>query len=183
MAGRRRRKKRAGRVVLTWVLFILVILAGCVLAVRITGSVALITDRSMEPSLAKGDSVLISSLGYLVRSPARGDIIQFRTQESDGSLIRRIVGMPGETVQIRDGKVYVNGAPLDESSYAEGSIGYSGAASVPVTLQEEEYFVMADSRTNNFDSRDTTIGNIRREDITGRAWLRIGPSERVGLVK
>jgi signal peptidase I len=81
-----------------------------------------------------------------------------------------------------DGKVYINGYPLDEN-YTTGVTSYGGIAASQITLDNDEYFVMADNRSNNFDSRDSTVGAIARDDILGKVWLRVFPFEKFGFVK
>lgn len=185
MTDRRRRRSRRSplRTLLRWVFLAFFLVIALFAAVLLTGGTVDITDGSMNPSLGIGDRIIEDRLTYLVRDPQRGDIVQFSAGDGNGSvLIRRIVGLPGETVRIADGQVYINSNKLDESAYMAGSIQYSGTASLPLTLSEDEYFVMADNRSSNFDSRDPTVGNVNKADITGRLWLRIAPKDRFGRV-
>ncbi|MDE7031290.1 MAG: signal peptidase I, partial [Lachnospiraceae bacterium] len=97
--------------------------------------------------------------------------------------IKRIIGMPGETVQIDDsGAVYIDGELLEES-YGREIIENPGRAADPILLGEDEYFVMGDNRNNSSDSRDPSVGNIHRRDIIGRAFIRIWPSSKFGILK
>lgn len=144
---------------------------------------------AMSPSIGITDTVGVNHLAYLLLPPSRGDIILFKTArgESGNSFtresasIRRIVGLPGETVQIMDGTVYINGYPLKED-YRSGDMTYGGTASSALTLNNDEYFVMADNRSNNFDSRDSTVGPVPGTDIIGKVWLRIRPFSKFGLI-
>ena len=97
-------------------------------------------------------------------------------------LIKRIIGMPGETVQIIEGKVYINGYELNEN-YGNAIIESAGLASEPITLGEDEYFVLGDNRNNSQDSRFESVGNIKRSDLIGRAWVRIWPLNEISLLK
>ena len=99
--------------------------------------------------------------------------------------IKRIIGLPGETVQImEDGSIYINGEKLEES-YGREVIQPEtiGRAAEPIVLGEDEYFVMGDNRNNSSDSRTDIVGNIKREDIIGKAWLRIWPLSDFGVLK
>ena len=183
-------KRRRGRRVLFGILVTLFILALLVFALSpfVAYSVK-VSSGAMSPAIAISDTVGVNHLAYLLLPPARGDIIQFRIERGDedassgegSSQIRRIVGLPGETVQISDGAVYINGYPLKED-YISGDMTYGGTASSALTLSSDEYFVMADNRTNNFDSRDSTVGPISGADIIGKVWLRLKPFEHAGLI-
>ena len=144
---------------------------------------------AMSPSIAIADTVGVNRLAYLLLPPSRGDIILFRTSrdergDSSGSQsasMRRIVGLPGETVQIMDGTVYINGYPLEEK-YRSGEMTYGGTAASALTLSSDEYFVLADNRSNNFDSRDSTVGPVQGSDIIGKVWVRLKPLENFGRI-
>lgn len=144
---------------------------------------------AMSPAIGITDTIGVNHFAYLLLPPARGDIILFRTARgesgsgsgSQAASLRRIVGLPGETVQIMDGTVYINGHPLEET-YRSGEMTYGGTAASALTLSSDEYFVMADNRSNNFDSRDSTVGPVSGSEIIGKAWIRLKPFERFGLV-
>ena len=147
-----------------------------------------VESGAMSPSISITDTVGVNHLAYLLLPPSRGDIILFHTsrsenasQSEESSSIRRIVGLPGETVQIMDGTVYINGYPLDER-YRSGEMNYGGTAASALTLNSDEYFVMADNRSNNFDSRDSTVGPVSGSEIDGKVWVRLKPYERFGLI-
>ena len=186
---RSRRRKSPVRVIFGWIAFIIVFLLLLFAAVPLVGASMRVTDGAMSPSLNIGDSVAVNHIAYLLFRPKRGDVVQFgsadRSQDAGGHetmYIRRVIGLPGETVQIMDGTVYINGYPLDEN-YAAGVISYGGIASAQLTLDNDEYFVMADNRSNNFDSRDSTVGPITRDSIRGKVWLKFLPFDQIGLVK
>lgn len=197
MEGGRRGRKRQGkkrkspvRVIAGWIVFIGVFLVLLFALVPLVGAGMRVTDGAMSPSLAIGDTVVVNHLSYLLLRPRRGDVIQFTVaQDEQGSssqtdvvYLRRVIGRPGETVQIMDGNVYINGYPLEEE-YTAGVTTYGGIAASQITLDSDEYFVMADNRSNNFDSRDSTVGPISRDDILGKVWLRILPFDKFGLVQ
>lgn len=148
-----------------------------------------VESGAMSPSIAITDTVGVNHLAYLLLPPARGDIILFRTSRrengvsasEDSASIRRIVALPGETVQIMEGTVYINGYPLKED-YLSGEMSYGGTAASALTLSADEYFVMADNRSNNFDSRDSTVGPVSGSDIIGKVWLRLKPFDHFGVI-
>ena len=90
--------------------------------------------------------------------------------------------MPGETVQVIDGYVYINGHELEET-YGNAVMADGGLASNAITLGSDEYFVLGDNRNNSQDSRFASVGNVQRSDIIGRAWLRIWPLDKITLLK
>ncbi len=145
-----------------------------------------VEGSSMEATLSNGDNLFVDKLSYRFRDPERFDIIVFPFQhEEDTHYIKRIIGMPGETVRIdEDGNIYINDKILQESYGREViSAAHIGRAAEPVTLGEDEYFVMGDNRNNSKDSRTEIVGNIHRKDILGRAWIRIWPLEKFGVLK
>lgn len=141
---------------------------------------------SMETTLSHQDNLIVDKITYRFSDPKRFDIIVFPFQyEEDTFYIKRIIGLPGETVQIDEqGKIYINGEVLEES-YGREVIRPDniGIAAEPVVLGEDEYFVMGDNRNNSSDSRTEMVGNIHRKDIIGRAWLRIWPFSKFGVLK
>ena len=136
--------------------------------------------QSMEPVLASGDVVLLNRLAYDLGKPNRFDIIAFRQGDSAVS-IKRVIGLPGETVQIRDQAVYINGERLEAEGGLE-DVSIAGAAEFPVELSENEYFVLGDNRDSSEDSRFSGTGNVKREQILGKVWLRLEPFSEFGLI-
>jgi signal peptidase I len=137
----------------------------------------------MENTLDDGDNLIVEKLTYRFKDPERFDIIVFPFRyEEKTYYIKRIIGLPGETVQIVDGDIYINGEILEES-YGREVMKYSGQAADPITLGEDEYFVLGDNRNDSSDSRDPSVGLIKRDEIIGRAWLRIWPLSNFGVLK
>ncbi len=130
-------------------------------------------DGSMSPGLSSGEVVLCDQIGKFVRLPERGDIVLFSTE--DGVFIKRIVGMPGETVELVAGHVFINSIPLDESSY---SVNYVGDMP-PVQVPEGSVFVLGDNREEMYDSRLTTVGCIPYDRIQAVLRLRVSPFSRI----
>ena len=129
---------------------------------------ARVYGHSMEPALKDGQTVLVDKLAYRLGEPERFDVIVFRDRREEGRYyMKRIVGLPGETVQIADGRVTIDGVLLEEPSERE-EIRDARRASEPVVLGESEYFVLGDDRNGSSDSRDSDIGNVSAEQIIGR---------------
>lgn len=133
----------------------------------------MVLGTSMESTLKEKDEIIINKYAYLVSKPKRFDVIVFKQTNKEHSYlnIKRIIGLPGETVQIIDGIVYINGEVLNEATQVEG-IDNSGLAEESILLEENEYFVLGDNRNNSEDSRFANIGNIVSEDIIGKALAR-----------
>lgn len=126
---------------------------------------------SMEPALHDGQSVWVDKLSYRFREPERYDIVVFGYRYRDGRYyMKRIVGLPGETVQIADGGVYVDGTLLEET-YGLEPVEKAKRAKDPVVLGEDEYFVLGDNRNHSTDSRDSDVANVAKEQITGKVIL------------
>ena len=165
-------------------IYLLVVLCAAYLIITYVGQRTQVSGSSMETTLSDGDNLLVDKITYRFSEPKRFDIIVFPFQyDTDTYYIKRIIGMPGETVQIDyDGNIYINGSLLEES-YGREVIQNPGRAAEPITLGEDEYFVMGDNRNNSSDSRDPSVGNIHRKDIIGRAWVRIWPFSKFGVLK
>ncbi len=166
------------------ILYILVVLAGTWLLITFVGQRTSVSGSSMEPTLHHEDQLILDKLSYRFSDPKRFDIIVFPFQYQEKTYyVKRIIGLPGETVQIdAAGNIYIDGRILEED-YGMEPIVFPGLASEPVTLGEDEYFVLGDNRNNSSDSRDPSVGNIRRKNIVGKAWVRIWPLDKVGLLK
>lgn len=156
------------------------------LVITFVGQRTEVDGSSMEPMLSDGDNLIVDKITYRFSAPKRFDIIVFPfKQEKNTYYIKRIIGLPGETVQIDlRGNIYVNGEVLEESYGREVIMPeHVGIALEPITLGEDEYFVMGDNRNSSTDSRTEIVGNIKREDIVGRAWVRIWPLSKLGILK
>ena len=139
---------------------------------------------SMRPAVLDGDIVLVNRMIYDASKPKRGDIIVFKPNgnENARSYIKRIIGLPGETVQIVDGYVYIDGQKLDEH-YGNEVMENPGIAEEPLVLGDDEYFVLGDNRNNSQDSRAANVGLIHRDELLGRAWVRIWPFSEFGVIR
>ena len=128
--------------------------------------------QSMEPYVADSTRVLVNRAAYLIQGPEVNDVIVFLPRESINGKpnFKRVVAVPGDTVLISGGRLYVNGERYADKAKVE-SMDYSGRAETEITLGEDEYFVLGDNRNNSEDSRYETIGNVTRSEIIGRAWF------------
>lgn len=167
-------------------LYLLGVLCLTWLVITFVGQRTEVDGSSMEPTLTNGDNLIVDKLSYRFRDPQRFDIIVFPYKHKEKTYyIKRIIGLPGETVQIDEkGDIYINGEILSES-YGREIIKAEniGLAAESIVLGEDEYFVMGDNRNNSTDSRYPQVGNIKREDIIGRAWVRIWPFSSFGILK
>jgi len=140
--------------------------------------------NSMSPVLENGDIVLVNKLIYNASAPKRGDIIAFVPKGNHNThyYIKRIVGLPGETLQVIENKLYINGEQQKED-YEVTKFGDLGILGEEVVLKDDEYFVLSDSRGNNDDSRNVDIGNVKREYIYGKPWFIVSPGNHVGFLR
>lgn len=165
-------------------IYILVILVLTYCAVVFVGQRTSVIGSSMEPTLSDGDNLIVDKITYRFQEPKRFDIIVFPYQYTKNTYyIKRIIGLPGEKIRIdEEGKIYINGEVLEEN-YGKEVIVDAGLVAEEITLADDEYFVMGDNRNDSADSRFLSVGNIRRESIMGRAWLRIYPFKSFGILK
>mgnify|MGYP004497977709 FL=1 len=152
------------------------------LIITFVGQRTKVSGNSMYDTLENGDNLILEKLSYRFHEPERFDIVVFRyTHKKNTFYIKRVIGLPGETVQIVDSKIYINGEILEEN-YGYEPIQDAKRASQPITLGEDEYFVLGDNRNDSSDSRDPAVGNVTRSQIIGKAWLRIWPLNKIGLI-
>lgn len=134
-----------------------------------------VNGESMYPALHDKDNLIVDKFSYHFCDPKRYDIVVFPYHYKDRTYyIKRVIGLPGETVQIKDGCVYIDGQRLDEH-FSEEKIQNAALASEPIVLGKDEYFVLGDNRNASEDSRFPDVGKVKRKEIIGRAWIRIWP--------
>lgn len=168
--------------ILSLLIYFLIVIAATFLLVRFVAQRTQVIGSSMQSTLSDGDNLIVEKLSYRFGNPQRFDIIVFPYHEDPSKhYIKRIIGLPGETVQIIDGYIYINGELLEEN-YGNEVIKNAGVAGEPVLLGEDEYFVLGDNRNSSEDSRYSAVGNIERDKIVGRAWLRFWPIKSFGLL-
>lgn len=162
--------------ILSTSVYLLVVLLITYLIVNFVGQRTEVVGSSMENTLSNGDNLIVDKITYRFHDPERYDIIVFPFKYAKNTYyIKRIIGMPGETVRIdSDGVIYIDDEELTEF-HGKEIIADPGIAGKEITLENDEYFVLGDNRNNSTDSRDPSVGNIRKKDIMGRAWLRFWP--------
>lgn len=135
-----------------------------------------VTSMSMDPTLQEKDNIVVEKVSYFFGDPERFDVVIFPFEDEKGTyFIKRIIGMPGETVQIdENGSILINGEVLDES-YGNAVMENAGEAAEQIQLGEDEYFVLGDNRNDNADSRHPMVGNVSGEEIIGKVWIRFWP--------
>ncbi len=173
------RRKKAKKIllgILRWILELAAVVALAYVLVVFTIEQTDVIGSSMETTLQDGDTVLINKLAYIKNSPKRYDVIVFKKSGSGHQFynIKRIIGLPGETIQILDGEIYINGEMLIEPVKVDKAL-LPGFAETPITLEEDEYFVLGDNRNESEDSRFASVGNVVAEDIIGVVWIRFSP--------
>ncbi len=152
----------------------------------------IVSGPSMKNTLQDYDNVLLDKVSYRFGAPKRFDVVVFyhfddpkhpdkkdKTQYS--FYVKRIIGLPGETVQIKGETIYINGKPLKED-YGKDPITDAGIAEEPITLGDDEYFMLGDNRGNSTDSRDPSVGCVKRDWIVGKVSFRIYPFDSIGKI-
>ena len=169
--------------ILSTSLYLLIVLVMTFLVVTYVGQRTKVIGSSMSPTLTDGDNLIVDKISYRFHDPERFDIVVFPFRYADKTYyIKRIIGLPGETVYIdEEGTIYIDGEVLNEN-FGKEVIQDPGRAYEPVKLGTDEYFVLGDNRNNSSDSRDPSVGLIKRDQIIGRAWLRIFPFDKIGFV-
>lgn len=169
----------------SWVFFFVLAVLIAFVFVYSVGLKTSVIGASMEPCLYNGQSVLINKISYSFGEPKRGDVIVFLPNGNENThyYIKRVIGLPGETVAINDGRIYLDGYFYEESDSFD-MIEDGGIAEKGITLGEEEYFVLGDNRNNSEDSRSANVGAVKEETIAGKAWFKLGSSiDTIGFIE
>lgn len=178
--------KRAFAAVFDFLQGIVVILAIMVMIYLFIMSPQEINGQSMDPTFENGEYILTNKIEYKLVNPDRGDIVIFKSpRNKDIDYIKRVIGLPGETVALKSGVIYINGQALDESYYLGADVPIYGGSflsdGAEIQVPDGEYFVMGDNRPHSSDSRE--FGPIPKEDFIGKAFLRYWPFKRTGLIQ
>ncbi|SHF20622.1 signal peptidase I [Lactonifactor longoviformis DSM 17459] len=170
--------------ILLWVFEIAVVLVlAAVVSIFFCQSIVM-QEGSMEPTLATQDKILINKVIYKIKDPQRGDIIAFKNSPEDHASIhiKRVIGLPGEKIQIKDGQILINGKTyMEKKDFPQISNG--GLAEQTITLGKDEYFVLGDNRNNSEDSRYGDVGNVKKKYIVGKLWFVISPRSKFGFLE
>lgn len=166
------------------IIYVAVVLAITIFIICFVGQRTKVDGDSMYPTLHDGDNLIVDKISYRFNDPDRFDVIIFPYPQNEKVFyIKRVIGLPGETIQIDyDGNIYIDGEILEEDYGYEVMVN-PGIAAEPITLGEDEYFVLGDNRNESNDSRASDVGVIEDDDIIGRAWVRFFPFKDAGLVK
>ena len=184
---RRQRKKinlPLVREVLSWIVELVVVIGLAYVLVSFFGIRTNVVGQAMEQTLENDDDILVNKFAYIISKPKQGDVIVFLPNGNKKShyYVRRVVAVPGDTVQIKDGALYVNDELYKESTDV-ASMEDAGIASDAVKLEKDEYFVLGDNRNNSEDSRYANLGNVKRDYIIGKAWFRFSGLGSFGTIK
>ena len=172
------------RTILGYILYILVIIGLTWMIVTFVGQRTRVSGQSMETTLQDGDNLIVDKISYRFHDPSRYDIIVFPYKYEENTFyIKRIIGLPGETVQVKDGYTYINGKKLTSDIYGREVMDEPGIAEEPIKLGSDEYFVLGDNRNHSQDSRDPYVGVLKRSDLMGRAFVRIYPLNKFVVIK
>ena len=172
------------RTILGYILYILVIIGLTWMIVTFVGQRTRVSGQSMETTLQDGDNLIVDKISYRFHDPSRYYIIVFPYKYEENTFyIKRIIGLPGETVQVKDGYTYINGKKLTSDIYGREVMDEPGIAEEPIKLGSDEYFVLGDNRNHSQDSRDPYVGVLKRSDLMGRAFVRIYPLNKFGVIK
>ena len=180
------KKESVMREIIGTIAYVAVICLVVFLVLRFVGQRTVVNGHSMDPTLANQENLIMDKLSYHFTDPKRFDVVIFPGPEEGGEhpyYIKRVIGLPGETVQIIDGKVYINGEELTDDVYGiTDYIEEPGIAAEPLTLGEDEYFCLGDNRPVSYDSRYEAVGPVHRSEIIGKVWIRIWPLSKFGPV-
>ena len=180
----KRQEKNPVREVLSTILYLALVILAAYLIVTFVGQRTEVNGSSMENTLDNGDNLIVDKISFRLGSPKRFDVVVFPYPQNPSTyFIKRVIGLPGETVQIdSSGKIYINGQVLEEN-FGREVISNPGLAQEPIKLGEDQYFVLGDNRNNSMDSRDSRVGLISGKSMVGKAFLRIWPLNKFGLVR
>ena len=183
-----KKKRLNAKVVTDIVEMIIGSLAAIFLAFVIVFSIGMRTSvigNSMEPALYNGQEILMNRVVYKLSAPKRNDVVVFLPNGNENShyYVKRVIGLPGATIQIKDGRVYINGVLLNEDDALDQMID-AGIAQNELTLAADEYFVLGDNRNSSEDSRSGNIGALKKDNIIGKAWFHMASeNESMGLIE
>jgi len=168
--------------VLEWIQSIGGAVVAALLIITFVGQSFVVEGSSMLPNLRDGERLLVEKITYRFREPARGEVVVFRHPgDPSKRLIKRVIGLPGDTIAIAQGRVYVNGVALEEDYINGPMVRWQTVG--PLVVPADHYFLMGDNRNASLDSRDPSLGFVAKSQIVGRAIVRYWPLPRVAAVE
>ena len=183
-----RRRKKVNipllREIALWVFEIAFVIAIAYLFVFFIGTGTRVVGNSMSPNLKDGEKILINKITYMLFDPKPNDVVVFLPNGNEKShyYVKRVIAVPGDTVQIMDGAIYVN-KKLFVDSFDAPAIDDPGIAKEEITIGEDEYFVLGDNRNDSEDSRYANIGCVKKKYMIGKAWFLYSPISHMGLLR
>lgn len=180
---RKEKRNKIIREIVIWAVEILIVVFVAYFIVNYAIEKTTMVGDSMKQTLQNEDEIMIDKFTYHFTSPKRFDIIVFKQNGREHSFynIKRIIGLPGEKIFIKEGIVFINGEPIKEKITVD-IMATAGVVEEEITLDENEFFVLGDNRNNSEDSRFASLGNVIKEDIIGRAWIRLKPFDFVNQI-
>lgn len=182
---REKRKINIGllKEIAVWICEILLTIAAAIIMVYFFGFRVSVIGPSMSPTLESGEKVLVNRFVYKLFDPKQNDLVVFQPNGNEKShyYVKRVIAVPGDTVQIKDGAIYVNGELFTDAVETE-KIENAMLAENEIPVGEDEYFVMGDNRNNSEDSRFANIGTVKDSYIIGKVWFVIAPKEKFGFM-
>ena len=168
--------KQIVKAIILWIVEILLVIGVAYLIIEYAVEKTTMMGVSMNTTLKDQEKIIINKLAYIRKAPERFDVIVFKQSSNEHSYynIKRVIGIPGDTIEIVEGFVFINGEKLNEVIDVE-TMRVAGIAQEPVELQENEFFVLGDNRNSSEDSRFANVGIVVKKDIIGKAWIRLKP--------
>jgi signal peptidase I len=170
--------------ILSWIVELAIVIVMAYVLVSSFGCRTSVVGQAMESQLQSNDQILVNKFVYMLTKPKTGDVVVFLPNGNEKShyYVRRVIGTPGDTVQIINGAVYVNGAIYNEEIDV-AAIEDAGLAADELTLGKDEYFVLGDNRNNSEDSRYANIGMVKKDYMLGKAWFYFSSIGHMGFIR